>query len=301
MRGPVKNVLIIADIEGSSGCRSKKASQFLNKDWANACVQMSLDINAAVQALFESGAENVTVQDFHRTAYNLLPELIEERAVVRHGYRAKPVYGIGGPGKAEAVLFIGLHAASGSNGFLPHTLTSRIAKLEVNGRLLPEAELFAASLAPFGIRPVFFSGCPVACAQANSALKGILTCPIEKENTSFDPVKWRTDLKDAVKNSLEVKTSPYNPAGPFHAIVTMRDGVKTAAKIAQRWKWKQEDDRVYIEAPTMQDLYYQLIRLAYLTPLIEKTMPLGLRIMNLQGWLGLQWVRRRLAPAKRQV
>lgn len=292
----MKNILVIADIEGSSGCHDRESSQFLNDKWARACAAMSLDVNAAVTALFECGIENVSVQDFHRTAFNLLPELIDKRARIRHGYRNGKVYGVGDPGNAEGVIFLGLHAASGSQGFLPHTLTSRIKKLEVNGRLLPEAGLFAASLAPFGIRPLFFSGCPVACEQASRELEGIVTYPIDKTTGSqIDTENWRTGLREAVKKSLKSRTLPYEPAGPFHTCVSLREGPAAAEKIARRWRFKRIEDRIFIETDTMGELYYQLIRLAYLTPLIEKTMPMGLWLSNLQGWFGLQWVRRRLA------
>ena len=72
------------------------------------------------------------------------------------------------PGDADGLMMLGMHAASGTGGFLAHTLTSRLASLEVNGRPLAEIELFAASLAPHNIPVIFFSGCPVACAQALS-------------------------------------------------------------------------------------------------------------------------------------
>jgi D-aminopeptidase len=144
------------DIEGSSECRSYAGSSFLTEEWIRACVGMSLDVVAVVRALFDAGAGTVTVKDFHRTGYNLLPELIDPRARIVSGYLAGPVPGIGDPGGAELLLCIGMHAASGSGGFLAHTLTSRIARLEVNGRLLPEITLFASSLAPYGIRPFSF-------------------------------------------------------------------------------------------------------------------------------------------------
>jgi D-amino peptidase len=294
----MKSVLIIADIEGSSGCGSYLASSFLTHEWANACVEMSLDVDTAARALFDSGVEKVAVQDFHRTAYNLLPELIDKRAVVRHGYRSEKVYGVGDPGNAEAVVFLGLHAASGSKeGFLPHTLTSRISRLEVNGRLLPEAELFSASLAPFGIRPIFFSGCPIACGQAKSAISGIVTYSIDKsgKTENIDVKKWRAGLAEAVKRSLKADTKPYDPKGPFHAVVTMRDGDEAVKKIVKRWKFKTFNGKIAIETRTMGELYYQLIRLAYLNPIIERTMPVGLWLMNLQGWFGLNWVRRKVA------
>ena len=99
-------ILIIADIEGSSGCWSYRASSFLTSAWAQACVAMTLDVAAVVKGLFESGAENIRVKDFHRTAYNLLPELIDPRAEIIHGYRAVPVPGLGDPGNPEAVLFL---------------------------------------------------------------------------------------------------------------------------------------------------------------------------------------------------
>jgi D-amino peptidase len=169
MSGAGRRILIIADIEGSSGCWSYRASSFKTGEWARACVEMSRDVNAVVRALFESGVESIRIKDFHRTGYNLLPELIDTRAVISHGYHTGPVPGIGDPGDAEAAMFLGMHAASGTAGFLAHTLTSRIEKLEINGEPLPEIKLFASSLAIRDIRPIFFSGCPVACQQAREA------------------------------------------------------------------------------------------------------------------------------------
>jgi D-aminopeptidase len=152
----LNRILILADLEGSSACWSYAASSFLTDKWARACLGLSQDVGSVVAALFDAGVETVTVKDFHRTAYNLFAELIDARALIVSGYRRGPVPGIGSPAGAQAVMFLGMHAASGSNGFLAHTLTSRIARLTLNDRYLAEVELFAASLAPWGIRPIFF-------------------------------------------------------------------------------------------------------------------------------------------------
>ena len=135
----------------------------MTRAWSRGCVEMTRDVNAVVQALFSSGVEHIQIKDFHRTGYNLLPEKIDGRADVIQGYRKGPVPGIGDPGGAEGIFFLGMHAASGTDGFLAHTLTSCIDRLEVNGKPLAEVELFSASLSPFGLKPLFFSGCPVAC------------------------------------------------------------------------------------------------------------------------------------------
>ena len=117
---------------------------------------MSRDVDAVVKGLFDAGVQRVTVKDFHRTGYNLMPEMIDSRARIVCGYHQGPVPGLGDPGDADAVMMIGMHAAAGTAGFLAHTLTSRLASLVVNGRPLAEVELFAASLARMASRRCSF-------------------------------------------------------------------------------------------------------------------------------------------------
>ncbi|MCK5784319.1 MAG: M55 family metallopeptidase [Desulfobacterales bacterium] len=290
-----ENILIIADIEGSSDCLDYAGSSFKTGKWARACMGMTKDVGCIVSGLFDAGVKKITVKDFHRTGYNILPEYIDPPAKVVPGYRKGPVPGIGDPGDADVVMFIGLHAASGTGGFLAHTLTSRIAKLEVNGRLMPEIELFSASLAPFGLRPIFFSGCPVACCQAEAAIKGIQVYSIDKSNIQkkFHAETWRNGLVKAAVGSLaNGSTQPYLPEGACRTVVTMRDGTRIAEKLAKRWGYDCEDDRIYIQSADILELYNQLIRMCYLTPFLEKILPVALPLYNLWGRMGLNWVRR---------
>ena len=292
-----RHILILADIEGSSGCRSYRAASFLTAEWAQACAAMSQDVAAVVGELFQAGIPKVTVQDFHRTGYNLLPEMIDGRARIVCGYRTGPVPGLGDPGDADAVMLLGMHAASGSSGFLPHTLTSRIAALKLNGRPLAEVELFAAALAPFGIAPLFFSGCPSACRQARERIPGIHCFAIDKAAAAeaLDVAQWRKGLAAAAGLSLRRPApAPYRPKGPFRAVITIRDGRRAAARMADPWGFKRSGATVFMHAPDIQQIYRSLIRLCYLPPLVERTLPAGLALYNLIGRLGRQWVRRRL-------
>jgi D-aminopeptidase len=298
------DILIIADIEGSSGCWDRRGSSFMTAEWSRACVEMSRDVDAVVQALFAAGVNHVTVKDFHRTAYNLLPELIDPRARVILGYKSGPVPGLGNPTGAHAVMFLGMHAASGTEGFMAHTLTSRIKKLEVNGKPLSEVELFSASLAPYVIRPIFFSGCSVACAQAQETLGGIRCHAIDKScgPESFNADSWRFALARAAVESLHNSaTTPYNPEGPFKATVTVRGGDKKARVIASRWGFGRDGSRILLESPNIKELYSQLIRLSYLTPFVKKILPVALFLYNIKGRLGLEWVRRRQRSALQQT
>jgi D-aminopeptidase len=292
----MNHILIIADIEGTSGCWSDDASAFKTEAWAKACVEMSLDIDAVVRTLFDAGVSAVTIKDFHRTGYNLLRELIDSRARIVHGYRVGPVPGLGDPDGADILMMIGMHAASGSGGFLCHTLTSRIARLEVNGKLMSEAELFSASLAPHKVRPVFFSGCSTACVQAENVLKRITVYPIDKSGGpgSIDVNKWRAGLAAAAVRSLDNRTKPYLPEGPFRAVITMKDGAMAAKKIADRWRLERDENSIFVVAGNINGLYYDLIRIAYLTPLIEKIITPSIFLYNLWGRAGLSWVRGRI-------
>ncbi len=258
---------------------------------------MSRDVSAVISALFKAGVKTITIKDFHRTGYNLFPELIDSRAALISGYRVGPVPGIGNPNNAQAVMFLGMHAASGSDGFLAHTLTSRISRLEVNHRLLGEIELFAASLAPWGICPVFFSGCAVACKQAAAVIENINCFPIDKSRgpENFDSSTWRSALAQAaVKSLANHKTKPYEPVGPFDARVTMRDGEAEAARLARRWKLEQQDNRINIHAADIHELYLQLIKMCYLTPAATKILPLAMIAFNFWGRSGIWRARRRL-------
>ena len=80
--------------------------------------------------------------------------------------------------------------------------------------------------------------------------------------------------------------------GPLQAVVQMRDGDDAARELANRWHLDYDANRILLNVPDMPTLYLELIRICFLTPLVEKTLPVGLFAYNLRGRLGLDWVRR---------
>ncbi len=295
-----RNILLIADIEGSSKCPDYDSSSFKTPGWPEACLGMTLDVKEVTDALLNADVETITVKDFHRTGYNVMKEYLNPEVRLVSGYINGPVPGLGDPGKADALMMTGMHAPSGSDGFLAHTMTSRISSLLVNNEPVSEAQLFSASLASRGLAPIFYSACPVGCAQAAEKLHGIDTFPIDKSPglTGFDAEQWRCELSRAAVESLEnTVTKPYHMEGPFDVAVTMRDGEEVAAKLSRRWKLQVNEATLLFACKTFDELYRTLIRLCYLTPFIEKIAPAGLPLYNLYGHLGLNWARKQLKRA----
>ncbi len=291
-----KRFLIVADIEGSSGCWSRQASVDGTDEWALACREMSADVNCLATALLDAGADRLVIQDFHRSAHNILPELIDPRAELVSGYHDSGAPGFADMGGIQAVLFIGMHAASGTEGFLAHTLTSRLAMVEVSGKPVSEFELFAAALARWNIHPLFFSGCPIACSQAAYAVPGLGLWPIDKSAgpRAFDSETWRLGLKQAALRALENEnTRIFCPLGPTSALVRLRDEGR-AIKLSRLWGLPLERGALRVDARDMADLYYRLALLCYFTPFLKAILPLALVLFNAKGRLGRAWVRRRL-------
>ncbi len=292
---PYNHILIIADIEGSSACLDRVSAKFMGKGWPGACLGMSRDVNSVVTALFNRGVPHVSVQDFHRTAYNIIPGLLHPRANLIQGYRRGPVPGMGTPVQADGMMMLGMHAPSGSSGFLSHTLTSRIARIMVNNSLVSEAQLFSAALAPYGIPPLFFSGCTVACDHTAKTIPGVHCFPIPKKGKKASPEevrRWRKQLAQEAVQALSFgREHPYNPPGPFHAVVTMTHR-KAARQIANQWGYGRKGAELHLNAPNLLILFQDLVRLAFLTPLGQRLIPLGLPLYHLMGRAGMAWVQK---------
>jgi D-aminopeptidase len=273
------NILIIADIEGSSGITSSIGAKWLNSEWAMACRELTLDIKAVVDELINK-VDKITIVDFHRTGFNLISDMLPRQLTLRQGYKIGPVPGIGEAPAADRVFFIGMHAASCSNGFLPHTLTSRFLELNVNGKILTELELFAGSLGKYGISPAFFSGGPIACRQAEERIPGILCCKVARRPMSaVSRQSFRQELAHkAVSACFSKAPPPFYPGGPF----------KVSYKLLRKNEKPENCKTESFIAANFDQMYWQLLHLAYFNSLRTGFLPLALRIHNAFGRLGLQ-------------
>lgn len=269
MKGKI--AYIVADLEGSTGAWTKAHTLWGTPEWQEARVELTKDINAVVDSLLEMEVKGVIVKDFHRTGYNLIPRYLDKRAKLVSGYYIRPAVGYGKLYGADFALFVGLHASGGNeSGFLPHTLTSRIAEILVNGKRVCEAELFATALSSFQVPVCFFSGCPAACQEVAQKMDWVVTYPIAKEPEIYGDerkrqayiAQKREGLREKIREISHPKAMPlFAMKPPFDCQVIF--GEETEARRMNPWGFSQEGKIIRFRAEQFLELYQNLLKIAY--------------------------------------
>jgi D-aminopeptidase len=269
MKGKI--AYIVADLEGSTCAWTKAHTLLGTPEWQEARVELTRDLNAAAAALFEGGVKGVVVKDFHRTGYNLIPAQMDRRVKLVSGYYTGPAIGYGKLHGADFALFVGLHAAGGNKeGFLAHTLTSRIAEILVNGKRICESELFATVLSAFRVPLAFFSGCPAACREVKERMDWVVTCPIPKDPLVYRDRNKREEFihqaRDGLRKSIltipAVEGLPLfamNP--PFECRVVFQE--EAEARKMNAWNFPQEGRVIRFHAEKFMEMYENLLKVAY--------------------------------------
>jgi D-aminopeptidase len=228
------------------------------------------DINTVVESLFEAGVKGVVVKDFHRTGYNLIPPYLDGRAKRVSGYYSGPAVGYGKLYGADFALFVGLPASGGiESAFLPHTLTSRIAEIRVNGKRICESELFATVVSAFHVPVCFFSGCPAASQEVTEKMDWVIPYAIPKEMEIHRDETGRRDyiaqkregLKKKIKEISDPKAMPlFAMKPPFDCQVIFHE--EADARRMNPWRFSQQGKTIHFHAEQFLELYQNLLKIA---------------------------------------
>jgi D-aminopeptidase len=283
-----KTAYLVADLEGSTGAWTKAHTLLGTPEWQEARVELTRDINAVAESLFEMGARRVVVKDFHRTGYNLILPYLDPRIKVVSGYYTGPALGYGDLHGADFALFVGLHAAGGNeNGFLSHTLTSRIAEIRVNGKRVCEADLFATVLSDFNVPVVFFSGCPAACREVSERMSWVVPFETPKDPEIYRDEKKRREYilknREGLRNKIKEIRNPaeqplFRMQPPFDCQVIFQDDAEARRN---PWGFPREGRTLQVEAARFPDLYESLLKIAYFPKLAYQFRSLVLPLTRL--------------------
>jgi D-amino peptidase len=172
------NVLIITDLEGVSGIIDwdKHEPGTPLDQWQRAL--MTGEVNAAVAAAFDAGAQRVKIVEGHNAID--IRQLDPRATLVPAWYPAAPPLQ-GWDEGFDALLAIGKHAMSGTpDGVLAHTGNKTVDYVEINGIRVGESGQEAAEAGDFGFPMVMISGDAAACREMEELLGDIETAVVKK-------------------------------------------------------------------------------------------------------------------------
>ena len=178
------------------------------------------EVNAAVKAAFEEGADEVLVNDSHGSSYNILFEELDPRCEILHGRASSQPFWLQDIDKGfDIMLLIGMHAMGGTEGAnLPHS------KWILNdGKIfLSEASMAAALAGYYGVKTVFISGDQYVTKEVGEKIPGIVKAIVKK---ALGPYFARSKIPSAaqkiiyenVRRAIEIrdKIKPYVLKPPF--------------------------------------------------------------------------------------
>jgi D-amino peptidase len=203
-------IYVWTDLEGVGGVVSWEQTGREGKGEAfhAACRLLTAEVNAAAEAAFEAGADEVLVWDGHSSGFNfILEEMHPDVKVVSGPGRIQWLTGL--DPTFNAMLMIGAHAMAGTQrGILNHTQNSTTwLNYWVNGVRMGEIGQAAVQAGALGVPVIFASGDTAACEEAR-ALLGDIEIAAVKEGVSrtcgicLPPVKARKLIADNVARAL---------------------------------------------------------------------------------------------------
>ena len=212
------NVFISIDMEGIAGIAHLQQVMRGSDDFPASRELMTDEANAAVAGSFEGGASAVVVNDSHGDMYNLLAERMDPRAELLIG-SPKVLSMMQGFGpEFEVALFIGYHAAAGTQAaVMDHTYSGRLLyEVRVNGEPVTEAELNAAFAGTYGVPVGLVTGDDKICALASKKIPGVRTVMVKEAYgrnvaRSLHPQVARDAIRKAAGEAVAGKgdLSPY--------------------------------------------------------------------------------------------
>ena len=154
-------VIISVDMEGISGIVDGSETGRDNAEYQKGRTLMVADVNAAIEGILEVDKNTeIYVSDAHGGMRNILPEELNEAAVLVRG-TPKPLTQISGiDGSFDAAMFVGYHSKKGTlHGILSHTISGRVIEsITINGMEVGETAINAGIAGHYGVPLAFLAG-----------------------------------------------------------------------------------------------------------------------------------------------
>ena len=180
------------DMEGCSGLFHKDQAWYWYPGVPDATREEGLrllmaDVNNAVTAALDAGAEQVIICDTHHGGGNIrIPQMLQDPRVVYHGKSTREENGRlrwmpDLDESVDAFMLPGHHAKRHTPGaFLPHGQSGQWDEITINGESVGEIGLEACYAAHYGVPLVFVQGDEATCREAEARFPGVVTAAVKR-------------------------------------------------------------------------------------------------------------------------
>lgn len=223
-------VFISIDMEGVTGVANWEDVSRDGKDYDLFRKIMTLEANAAVEGAAAAGATEIWVRDSHGSARNILPELLDRRAVLVRDWSGGPKSMMEGIDETfDAAVFVGYHAKAGTpDSLLEHTSSGSVTDFSINGISMPEAGYNALIAGTYNVPVVFAAGDRTLCDQITTLLGEVETVPVKEgigaAAVSLHPEVTRDRIRAGVEKALHRldEFEPYRLEAPYTLVVKLK-------------------------------------------------------------------------------
>ncbi len=202
-------VFISVDIEGVTGVCNWDETELDKADYEQFRAQLQKEVNAACEGAIEAGATEILIKDAHHTARNLKILDLPECAKLHRGWDSTPCSMMAGLDETfDAVMFVGYHSGSRSNGNpLSHTMnTSRVQHVKINGKIMSEFVMNSLYASTLKVPVAFVCGDLNLTEQVKEINNNIVTVATKEGRgravISKHPNVAIREIKEAAKESL---------------------------------------------------------------------------------------------------
>ncbi len=251
-------VLLVVDLEGVVGVDSVAALVAGTPEYAQACAQLTREINASVEGLLGAGFSRVRVSDSHVSgsgAPNVLSHSLHPAAELRceeDWYCASVFEGV------QAVACLGMHAPGGMGGFAAHTVDP-LGAWVFAGRLLSETDLVLALAAEAGVPALFVSGDDTLQAHLGGRV------PFVRTKVSLSPTQAASrpaeEVLAALAHAASLAPTPLQPL-PEAPLRLVFKSARQAALAAETGARRVERYQVEVPGASFRERYQQAVHAA---------------------------------------
>ena len=251
------------DMEGVSGLFTREHVWFWEPDTREQIAEegrqlLVADINSALAAALDAGADEVIVCDTHHGGGNIrLPEMLSDPRVTyleksRGIQNGKLRWMPGLDETVDGLLLPGHHAKAGTPGaFLPHTWSLDWEDFRINGQSVGEMGIEACFAGHWNIPVIFAQGDEAGCREAEGMFPGIVTACVKRfvnpdtcEGPDAASARYLTAEKvaEAIRRLRAGGCRPFQPTLPMTVAIRMVTPEKAEAA-AQKPGVQRIDDR----------------------------------------------------------